>query len=47
MSRVPIVNSSVVEEDEDDEGDDEASAADTDATDASETHSYGSLTSVD
>jgi len=46
MSRVPIVNSSVVEEDEDDEGDDDeaASAAE---TDASETNSYGSLTSVD
>lgn len=39
MSRVPIVNSSVVEEEEGDEGDDEgASAPDTDA---------GSLTSVD
>jgi len=47
MSRLPIVNSSFIEEEEENEDDEAGSVADTEATGASETNSYGSLTSVD
>lgn len=48
MSRVPVINAGVKEEETEDEDDDGAeSVAETETTDMSETNSLGSLTSVD